>query len=138
MKVRQSITINAQNFDTADMFYFDLNFDNSILPFDKTSLNGELLLVDADISMFEGLEVAHKNRGLSFDFTDSVMSVTGNFMLVSFDLIATTEDFATVALVNFCNISIYQLRYYFSGSDSINISAVPEPSSVLMMLVGLL
>jgi hypothetical protein len=42
------------------MFYFELNFDNSILPFNKTSLNGELLLVDADISMFEGLEGAHK------------------------------------------------------------------------------
>jgi len=90
------------------MFYFELNFDNSILPFNKTSLNGELLLVDADISMFEGLEGAHKNRGLSFDFTDSVMSVAGNFMLVSFDLIATTEDFATVALVNLWHISIYQ------------------------------
>jgi hypothetical protein len=44
---------------------------------------------------------------LSFDFTDSVMSVAGNFMLVSFDLIATTEDFATVALVNLWHISIY-------------------------------
>tara|TARA_B100000809_G_scaffold65054_1_gene61729 strand:+ start:62 stop:349 length:288 start_codon:yes stop_codon:yes gene_type:complete len=95
-------------------------------------------LVDADISMFEGLEVAHKNRGLSFDFTDSVMSIAGNFMLVSFDLIAATEGFATVSLVNLWNISIYQLRYYFAGSDSINMSAVPEPSSVLMMLVALL
>ncbi|PKG83775.1 hypothetical protein CXF85_09720 [Colwellia sp. 75C3] len=139
IKVGQSVTvtINAQDFDATDMFDFDLNFDNSILAFDETSLNSDLLLPDADMDMFDGLEVANQDWGLSFDFTDSVMSADGNFMLVSFDLIATAAGMSNFALVDFWNIEAFtEYDIVFSGSDSINVSVVPEPSTVFMMMLA--
>jgi hypothetical protein len=138
------VTINATGFDEADMFGFDFGFDNSVMSYDANSLSSDLALFDNGLGMFDGLEVASETFGLAFDFTtfDPALNAAGDFVLASFNLIAGSEGLT--------NFSVFDLAVYnnyeetdpytiaFSGADSVNVNAVavPEPSTVLMMMLA--
>ena len=133
-----SVTINATGFDATDMFWFDFNFDNSIMAYDATSLTSDLSIVNTDIGMFDGLEVATEAYGLGFNFFDMFIWAEGDFMLASFDLIATTEGLTSFSLTDFWNPSApvdYQVD--FIGADSVNVSVIPEPSSVVLIMLAI-
>ena len=133
------VTINAENFDETDMFYFDLNFNSAVMAYDETSLNSDLVLFDASLGEFNGLEVLEQDFGASFDFfTDASPFAAGDFVLASFNLIANSEGLTNFSITDFFNpaaLSDYTID--FSGTDSINVSAIPEPTSIaLLMLAG--
>lgn len=134
-----SVTINAQDFDATDMFWFNLNFDSTMLAYDDSTLNSDLLLSDADMGLVSGLTAASESYGMSFDFFDDVFSADGSFVLASFDLIATAEGLTDFAITDFVNLAAFDdYGVVFTGANSINVSAVavPEPSSVFMMMLA--
>ena len=96
-----TVTISAQDFSATESFGFDLNFDNSMLAYDDMSLTSDLLLVDSAMGFFDGLEVTSFGFGLAFDFWDFIVLAEGDFVLASFDLIATTAGVSNFSLTGF-------------------------------------
>jgi len=142
-----SVTISAQGFDATEYFDFALNFDNTILGYDEVSLDSDLLEVDESNDGFSGLDIMPELSELFVSFDNSVMSLDGSFMLASFDLTALTDGVTSFELSNFFNqeeystvwgVSDYEINYngVNVGSSSINVSAVPEPSTVFMMMLA--
>ena len=68
-----TITINAQNFDETEGFFFDLLFDNSLLGFNFNSLTSGLALFDG-LDPFFGLSVDTFSGGLGFDFQTNFLT----------------------------------------------------------------
>lgn len=137
------VTISASNFDDSDMFWFDFNFNNSIMSFNDSSLSSYLTLVD-DNADFNGLAVTPEDYGLEFYFStdDFLLNASGDFVLASFNLLA---DAAGVVDFSIFGLSVYgefeetdPYTVAFTGSDSVNVSAnsvsVSEPSTVFMMM----
>jgi hypothetical protein len=134
-----SVTITAQDFEAADAFYFDFNFDGLMLAFDDTSLSSDLMLVDEDMGIFDGLTAEVFPFGLAFDFFD-FMTVDGDFMVASFDLIATAEGMSDFSVSGFeRDYAPSDYNVTFTGADSVNVSssvAVSEPSAAFMMMLA--
>ncbi|ALO35803.1 hypothetical protein CMT41_14555 [Colwellia sp. MT41] len=135
------VTISASNFDETDMFWFDFNFDNSVVSYDASSLSSGLTLADDNIN-FNGLEVSAEDFGLAFNFFTDDFSIraAGDFVLASFNLIAGSEGFTDFSIANFFNPSAFDdYTIAFSGASSVNVSsavAVSEPSAVFMMMLA--
>jgi len=135
-----SVTISASNFDDSDMFWFDFNFDNSVMSFDENSISSDLTLSNDD----NGLAVTPEDYGLAFLFStdDFLLNASGDFVLASFNLIADAAgvtDFSIFDLVVFSEFEETDpYTVAFTGSDSVNVNAnsvsVPEPSTVFMMM----
>ena len=84
-------------------------------------------------------EVLEQDFGASFDFfTDASPFAAGDFVLASFNLIANSEGLTSFSLTDFWNPAAFSdYNIAFSGTDSINVSAIPEPTSIaLLMLAG--
>lgn len=139
------VTINAQGFDETDMFWFDFNFDNSVVSYDDSSLSSGLTLADDD-PMFNGLEVSAEDFGLAFNFftDDFSLMAAGDFVLATFSLTADSAGFTDFSIFDlvvfdeFGETAPYSVD--FSGASSVNVStsSIPEPTSAaLLMLAGL-
>ena len=142
-----SVTISAQDFDATDYFEFFLNFDTTMLGYDEVSLDSDLLEADESIDGFSGLDITPQFSELWLEYNNDDFSSDGSFMLASFDLIAVTEGATSFELSDFFNqeeysavygVSDYEINYngLNVGSSSINVSAVPEPSTVFMMMLA--
>lgn len=137
-----SVTISASDFDDTDLFWFDFNFDNSVMAYDESSLTSGLALVDTNMGLLDGLEVEEYGFGLAFGFStfDNSLNAAGDFMLASFDLVADSAGFTDLSVSNFFNASAFDdYTIAFSNADSINVSdsvAVSEPSAAFMMLLA--
>jgi len=138
-----SVTISASDFDESDMFWFDFNFDNSVMSYDNSSLNSGLALSD-DNAESNGLAARPEDYGLAFLFStdEFLLNASGDFVLASFNLIADAAgvvDFSIFDLAVFGDFEETDpYTVAFTGSDSVNVNAnsvsVPEPSTVFMMM----
>lgn len=142
-----SVTISAQDFDATDYFEFYLNFDTAMLGYDEVSLDSDLLEADESNDGLSGLEITPQFSELWVDYNNDDFSLDGSFMLASFDLTALVEGVTSFELSNFFNQEEYSLDYGISdyeinynglnvSSSSINVSAVPEPSTLFMMMLA--
>jgi hypothetical protein len=135
-----SVTISASNFDDSDMFWFDFNFDTSIMSFDDSSLSSDLTLSNDD----NGLAVTPEDYGLGFLFStdDFLLNASGDFVLASFNLLADAAgvvDFSIFDLAVFGDFEETDpYTVALTGPGSVNVNAnsvsVPEPSTVFMMM----
>jgi hypothetical protein len=134
-----SISINAIDFDETDNFFFDFEFLTSLLMLDENSVSSDLVLLPVG-SMDDGLIVeAVDFIGLGFNFVDFFMPVNGNFNIASFNLTAMQTGTSNFEIASFFSIGAFDdYDVIFSGTNSINITsqAVPEPSSVAMMMLA--
>lgn len=134
-----NITLSAENFDTTDMFWFDLNFDNSILAYNELSLSSDLTLADVNMGIYDGLVTSTDSFGLSFDFLDFFMPADGDFMIASFELIATAKGISDLSLTDFFSATaLIDYDVVFTDSNSITVGsvAVSEPSTLFMMMLA--
>ncbi len=137
-----SVTINVTDFDETDLFYFDFNFDNTVMAFNSASLTSDLTLADSN-SMFNGLSASAESFGLGFEFAtdDFSLMAAGDFVLASFNLTASAGGLANFSITDFINFAAFDdYTIAFSGADAINVASatVPEPSSMaLLLLAGL-
>jgi hypothetical protein len=131
------VTINASGFAETDNFWFDFGFDNSVMSYDASSLSSGLTLAD-DTNDFTGLEVRAVDSILEMEFAsdDTSIMATGDFVLASFNFIAQVAGSASLSMADFYGPGDYTIS--FSGADSVNVNAVavPEPSTVFMMMLA--
>ena len=109
-----------------------------MLAYDDMSLTSDLLLVDSAMGFFDGLEVTSFGFGLAFDFWDFIVLAEGDFVLASFDLIATTAGVSNFSLTGFDRDyapSDYPI-VFSTDSVTVNSVTVPEPSSVVMIMLA--
>jgi hypothetical protein len=131
------VTINASGFAETDNFWFDFGFDNSVMSYDASSLSSGLTLGD-DTNDWNGLEVRPVDSILEMEFAsdDTSIMASGDFVLASFYLIADVAGSTVLSMADLYGPGDYTIN--FSGADSINVStvAVPEPSTVFMMMLA--
>lgn len=134
-----SVILKASDFDETDGFFFDFTFDNSILGYEASSLTSDLFIFDNQ-SPFYGLAVTEMASGLGFDFlTDMFTPVEGDFTLASFTLTGLSAGTSLIGLVDFFSygaFSDYDVEYTTFSSVTVNSTSVPEPSSVILMLLA--
>jgi hypothetical protein len=144
------VTINASGFDLTNFFYFDFNFDNTVMAYDAGSLSSGLILSANNVD-FYGLVVEEyiDDNLLAFEFLsyDPSISAVGDFVLASFSLIASAEGEPHFSISDFWNPEgvnqgdDYTIGFSVDGSisdGSINVAAatVPEPSSMALLLLA--
>ena len=138
-----TISINAVDFEETDSFYFDFEFLTSMFMLDESSVSSDYLTIIPEGSFDDGLLVnTIDDIGLEFDFFDSFLPVSGNFNIASFTLTVMQADTSSFEITNFFSYGSVNDDNYGKdfNSKGINLTsqAVPEPSSVaMMMLAGL-
>lgn len=135
-----TVTINAQNFDPTDGFFFDFNFDNSLLSYDASSLTSDLFIFDNQDPWY-GLEVNTQSYGLSFDFlTDFFTPVEGDFLLASFELTGLAMGTTALEISDFFSygaFSDYDITYSQYSEVSVNsATSVNEPATAMLFLLA--
>lgn len=140
-----SVTISATDFDDSVEFWFDLNFDTSVMSYAQSTLSSDLALVDYDSGMYDGLEVTSEGYGLAFGFStfDPTLNAAGDFVLASFDLVADSAGFTDFSIFDLAVFDAFgetaPYTVAFSGASSVNVNtavAVSEPSAVFMMMLA--
>ncbi len=137
------VTINAENFDETDMFWFDVNFDNAVIAYDAGSLNSDLMLIDND-PMLNGLEISAENNGLAANFftDDFSLMADGNFVLASFNLFASSEgstDLSVADLTVFDAFGItepYTVAFLGASSINVNSNSIPLPNTTALLILA--
>jgi hypothetical protein len=134
-----SISISAQNFEETDGFFFDFLFDDTLLNYNNNSLTSDLFIYDG-LDPFWGLSVAEFSGGLGFDFqTDFFTPVEGDFNIASFTLTGISAGTSLFELTDFFSYGAsfdYDVEYTTFSSVTVNSTSVPEPSSVVLMLLA--
>lgn len=140
-----SVTINAVDFEATENFAFDFSFMGSIFNLDSSSMISDLAIV-GPVSGLDGISIEQVAAGLiGFDFVNffsGAANPAGDFVIAAFNLTAIAQDINTFDLTNFWSdgASSHYDTIYTSG-DQVTVSAataVPEPTSILLMLAGVM
>jgi hypothetical protein len=136
------INLLASSFDSFDVFDLALVFDTSLFTYEPNSL-----VSDLPSSAPFGLFVNEVATGVALSYVDFLPYVGGDFLLANFTLTALKVGFTDFNLLtNEFSLSdpldIFStpidLVVDISGNPGTNITAVPEPSTLLLFILTIM
>lgn len=129
-----TVDLKASNFSSFDTFDFDFAFDNNLFSFQAGSFTSDLLT--AFPFFFEATE---NGNGLAISYLDFFPVLDTDFLLASFKLVAISAGTSNFSLDNVMFYDgVTQASIDSTASSSATINQVPEPATLLLLVLALL